>query len=215
MSVTFTTEERAEFDAVVARELPSLTVVAKEDRFTVEIVDQDILPEQRILRVVFATRPIRQVHYMAASETWCVLTGHVDAFTRIATSAPRDVTPEIARRYAKLADTWTTTWEFGQLEIASVEDFPWRAWLEERDRKMIAAVRERFASVIRPEQIVVTEDEVVIETWVVTHAKLVERTLGVSRSGAFRRVDKIAMEALPIPLGRYWKVVDGRSIPSG
>lgn len=56
--MTFTDDERAHFDELVTRDLRPYTIVAREGRFTLAEIAQDLFPDERILRVRFATRPL-------------------------------------------------------------------------------------------------------------------------------------------------------------
>ncbi|MFN0247315.1 MAG: hypothetical protein ACKV2T_10545 [Kofleriaceae bacterium] len=217
MTVTLTAEDRARFDALVARDLKPYTLVAKDEHFTISEVEQAILPRERILCVVFLARSQKKTSYVVAGTgEWILLTGHVDHFNAIAErSALTASSLDEARAIARLADTWTTTWEHGQLEIASFAEIPWRSYLEDRDHKTIEAARVNVGPRIGPEEQVHENGEYVFTTWVIAHAKLLRRTLGVTESGRFRRGDEIVVPLVPVPLGRYWTRVDGRLIPTG
>lgn len=216
-TLTLTHDERARFEELVARELKPYSLVAREGRFTLDEVQQDILPAARVYRVCFATRPLRKVLFVAAdAHAWRLLTGRIDAFNALAAGASvAAASCERARHVARLADAWTTTWELGQLEIASFDEIPWRSWLEARDRETIEATRARVGARIGPERVAQANEEWVFTTWVIAHAKLLHRTLAVSSTGVFARTDEIVAEPLPIPMGRYWTLVDGRLIPTG
>src|SRR5690349_5241605 len=135
-----------------ASELRAL--VANE--YSYELLDQDIVPETRIFSVVFRTGQTRRLVYVAAppSGEWSMLTGHVEHFNAVARLAPRDLADATrARRYAGMADTWTTSFEYGQLAIASIDDIPWSSWLDERDQRKIADVKARFGIAVGPERV--------------------------------------------------------------
>lgn len=216
MPLTLSRGDRARLDDLVARELRPYTLVVAKDRFTLEEVPQDVFPGVRVLRMDLATMPLKKRAYLAAGDTWSVLTGHIDSYNLLAAGAAQTVSSfERARHVARLADTWTTTWEHGQLEVASFAEIPWRTWIEADERARIEAARANIADQIAPEQLACVDGEYVITTWVVAHAKLLRRTLGVTFGGRFRRSDEVMTPSLPIPLGRYWRVVDGRLIPTG
>jgi hypothetical protein len=210
--MTFTDEERARFDELVERDLKPYTLVVKDNLFELTTIAQDITPTT-IQHIVMATRPLKKRFFFAAAPAWTLLTGHVDRFNALphATITSRDS----ARVFAKLADTWTTTWEHGQLEIASFDEIPWRDWIEDRDRQRIEAARVSAGPRIEPEQSTFANGVYTFTTWVIASATLLRRTMTVSEAGEFQRSDEIVAEPLPIPLGRYWKVVDGRMVPTG
>jgi hypothetical protein len=211
-AVTLTAEGRARFDELVARDLKPFTLVVKDDLFQLGAVSQDATPTP-ILRVEMLTRPLKKRFFIAAEPAWTLLTGHVDRFNALPHAPVTSL--ERARAVARIADMSTTTWQLGQLAIASFDEIPWRPWLEDRDRKRIEAARATAGARIAPERESFHDDTYTFETWVVTEGTLLLRTLAVTTSGTFSRSDEIVADPVPVPLGRHWGLVDGRLIPTG
>lgn len=219
MSAIFDEADRPAFEAMLlATELAPLVPLVRAGRYDQTLVEQAIVPEARIFRVRFKTgNNVRKAHVAALDDGWKLLTGHVESFNEIAARAPRALDDVASvRAYATTADAWTTTWEFGQLEIASLDDIPWNNHLQDWDRRTLTETKERFATTVGPERISMEPATATIETWIVASCTLVLRKLVVTiASGAFERIDQIAMENLPVPYGRYWDHVGDRYLPVG
>lgn len=148
---------------------------------------------------------------------WVVLTGHLEVLVAMAAAdRPAALTdPKIATNYAIYCDGWTTESPYRELKIASVDDIPWLANLDDEMKAQIQGVKDALGSAIEPQELIFEPGQWQVHFWVVANRRLIERTLIVPLDGQLRRIDKIHREDLPLPPGKMWKMVNNRLIPVG
>ncbi len=126
-----------------------------------------------------------------------ILTGHIDALSRIATcDPPPDLErAERALEYAAFADAVTS--EQPPLQVGSFDAIPWRSALGPSDRMYIEDLRS--ASRVEPPLVEPRDDRFDVRSWVVDGQRLICRVMTVLRTGEVHRADAVIGENIPIP----------------
>jgi hypothetical protein len=215
--IQLTPAELAQLRAAAAQDAPSFV-----DRLAlpidVERVEQPWFRRHHVLEMATgAGSSARTLTVAAGDRAMRVLTGRIDNLQAVAADDPPVGVDgeDAAAAYAACGDGWTSGYALGELRIASVDDIPWQAHLDDDARQRIAEVRARWGTAIGPEQRQHDRAGWHIRGWWITTRQLIERELIVEPSGQLRRIDQVHEEYLPVPAGRYWKLVNGRVIPVG
>jgi hypothetical protein len=215
--IELTPAELAQLRAAAATDAPSFV-----DRLglplDVERVEQPWFRHHRILEVATgAGSSARTLTVIAGDRTMRVLTARIDNLRAAAADDPPVGldSEDGAATYASCGNGWTSAYALGELRIGSVDDIPWQAHLDDDARQRIAEVRARWGAAIGPETRQRDRAGWHVHGWWIATRQLIERELVVEPSGQLRRIDQVHEEYLPVPPGRYWKLVNGRLVPVG
>jgi hypothetical protein len=184
----------------------------------VEQVEQPWFRRHRILEVASAAPfPARSLDVATADGEFLVLNARIDHLQHIAAADPPAGMDRLenAAPYAVYGNGWTSTSAMGEVRIDSFDQIPWQASLDDAQRARIEALRQRWSAEIRPETSEHSAAGWRFRHWCIATRQLVERELLVEPSGQLRRTERFHEQYLPVPPGRYWRLVQGRLIPVG
>jgi hypothetical protein len=176
-------------------------------------------PRHRVLEVSSpAPMPATMIHVaVTPSGGWRVLRGHPEVISELArVDRPAQLADaEQARAYASICTSWTTDAQWGELTVAAFDEIPFREELSAAERELVKELRMRHAADLHAPALVAREDGWIIESWVVSQARLIHRRVTVGQDGQLGRADTIVASSLPVPPGKAWGLVNGRYVPVG
>ena len=145
-----------------------------------------------------------------------VLTGHLGNLQAVCAAEP-PLLPDVdtARAFANIGDFWTTESALGELLLNSFAEIPWEKNLPPSEQAIVDSLRDSVAAHLQPPQVEPTPDGVRVSKWILSNRALIRRELVVSARGQLSRRDEVLDEALPVPPGNLWGMLNGRLVPTG
>ncbi|HEU4425811.1 MAG TPA: hypothetical protein VFR67_25010 [Pilimelia sp.] len=213
--IALTATEHASLRAAVERDAPALAGRI-DDPVDIDRLEQPWFRHRRILDVQSPVPFLaRRIHVaLDPAGQALVLTRKLEHLQQVAAADPPpglDAAEEAAT-YATYASAWTRESPLGELKLSSFADIPWPSAL---DPATVEALRDRWGDAIQPETRNRLAGGWLFRSWWLVTRRLVERELLVPPDGRLQRTDIVNAEQLPVPLGNYWQLVNGRLIPVG
>jgi hypothetical protein len=216
--VRLTPAEHAALRAAAERDAPAFA--PRLDR-PVDVVrlEQPWFRRHRVLELVSAAPPPDRRIHVAVGPTGTVLmfTAHIERLRQVAAEDPPPGLDErdAAADYATYGDFWTRVSALGELIVEAFDEIPWYPAPDAAQRERVALLRAAWAESITTQVCRRTDEGWSLRSWRLIERRLVERELVVPRDGQLRRRDATRATELPVPPGRYWKLVNGRGVPAG
>jgi hypothetical protein len=202
----FPPNEIAGLAKTLERDLPAFVPVVASFRFECEELVQSFFSAAAILRLTAEVPAERRTACVAWLPRLCrfwVLTDQLANLNLLAKTLPPDglADPREAARYARMAASWVTTTEHGEVVVSSLAEVPWLG-----DAELRAEAEQRLAGRIKPEIVTVSQDGACqVHQWMVCERRLFERTLAVSSDGQLEIRAEARAEDLPVELDLTWR----------
>jgi hypothetical protein len=216
--ITLTPTELSRLRAAAERDAHAF-VDRLQGPIDVEQVEQPWFRTHRILEIGSgAPFPARGLDVaITADGEVLILTARIEHLQRVAAADPPAGMDRLenAAPYALYGNGWTSTSAMGEVRIDGFDDIPWQASLDDAQRARIEELRQRWSAEIQPETSEQTAAGWRFRHWCVATRQLIERELVVAPDGQLRRTERVHEQYLPVPPGRYWRLVKGRLVPVG